>query len=410
MAENTRYPRFAEAQIRAALKDTPVVLVNGPRQSGKTTLVQQFSDKRRAYRTLDDATVLEGALANPAGFIRELDKAVIDEIQRSPVLLPAIKKAVDEDRRPGRFLLTGSANLLTLPRVSESLAGRMEVITLLPLSRAEIRGRKPRFLPEAFAGEISRPSETRVGRDLVDLVLTGGYPEMLRRSDPKRRQAWARDYLQAIVRRDVRDIAEIEKLEQIPRLLRTLGFHAAQLANFSQLGGRIGMDDKTTRKYLAVLEQLFLIRRIEPWSHNRLKRLIKTPKIHFYDSGLLAALTATTAAIITKDRSRFGSILESFVFSELAKQISWLDESGTVHFYRDRDQVEVDFVIENDPGMIVGIEVKATASVGANDFAGLKKLADGCGASFRAGIVLYDGDIVVPFGDRLYAAPISCLW
>jgi hypothetical protein len=409
-AANPQYPRHAEAQIRAALKDTPVVLVNGPRQAGKTTLARQFEGGKRIYHTLDDATVLQGALADPAGFVRDMDSAIIDEIQRAPALLPAIKKSVDEDRRPGRFLLTGSANLLTLPTVSESLAGRMAIITLLPLSPAEVDGRRPDFIERLFAGRFAGPEHLRVGRDLVELVLAGGYPEMLKRTDSRRRQAWARDYLRAIVSRDVREIAEVEKLDQIPRLLRALGLHAAQLANFSQLGGRAGMDDKTTRKYVALLEQLFLVRRLEPWSRSRMKRLIKTPKLHLFDSGLLAALTSTTAAVIAGDRGRFGPLLESFVFSELEKQIAWRDEPCALYFYRDRDRFEVDFVLESDSGQIAGVEVKAAASVGQDDFNGLKKLAAASGKAFSAGVVLYDGETIVPFGDQLYAVPLSCFW
>ncbi len=402
--------RFSAARVTTALKDTPVVMVNGPRQSGKTTLVRELVDGDRTYITMDDDTVLTAARRDPAGFVRGLDRPTIDEVQRVPELLRAIKRSVDNDRRPGRFLLTGSANVLTLPQVSESLAGRMEIVNLLPLSRAEIGGRKPTFLEKAFAGKLAKPAETMIGANLVRGVLTGGYPEMLRRKDAKRRQAWARDYLKAIVQRDVRDVAEVEKLDHVPRLLRVLAHHSGQLTNFARVGGQLGLDDKTTRKYVAVLEQLFLVRRVEPWFDNRLKRLVKTPKLHFLDSGLLAAILGATAERIAGNRAVLGPLLETFVFSEIMKQAAWLDDTCVPHHYRDKDQDEIDIVVENDAGALVGIEVKAAATVGAADFKGLRKLAGARGDNFRLGVVLYDGETTVPFGDRLFAAPIPCLW
>lgn len=404
------FPRFSSAGIAAAMGDTPVVMINGPRQCGKTTLARSLVDDQRSYITLDDDTALAAARHDPAGFVRELDRAVIDEVQRAPELLRAIKKAVDDDRRAGRFLLTGSANVLTLPQVSESLAGRMAVVTLLPLSRSEIGRKKPSFLEKAFAGKPPRPTEIMIGDDLVQAVLAGGYPEMLRRSEPSRRQAWARDYIRAIVERDVRDIAGIDKLGHMPRLLQTLAHHSGQLTNFTQIGGQLGLDDKTTRKYVSVFEQLFLVHRLDPWFHNRIKRLVKTPKLHFLDAGLLATLLGATAERIARDRSVFGPILETFVVSEVMKQVSWHDESCTLHHYRDKDQDEVDVVIERPDGALIGLEVKAAASVKAGDFKGLRKLANSCGESFKLGVVLYDGERSFSFEDRLVAAPISCLW
>jgi len=404
------FERFSAERVKTALRDTPVVMVNGPRQCGKTTLVRRFVEGDRSYITLDDDTQFAAARADPAGFLRGVERAIIDEIQRAPELLRAIKRSVDEDRRPGRFLLTGSANILTLPQVAESLAGRMEVVNLLPLSRAEICGAKPTFLEKAFSGKVAKPSEILVGTELVDAVLIGGYPEMLTREDPKRRQAWAREYIEAIVQRDVRDIAEVEKLDQMPRLLRVLAHHSGQLTNFMQTGDEINLDAKTTRRYMGVLEHLFLVRRLDPWFRNRLKRLVKTPKLHFLDPGLLAAIRGITEEQIAKDRSFFGPVLEAFVFSEIMKQTSWLDGTYTLHHYRDKDQDEVDIVVENDRGALVGLEIKAAATVDANDFKGLRKLAHASRDRLMIGAVLYDGESIVAFGDRMFAAPISCLW
>ena len=404
------FPRFSAEQVAIALKDTPVVMVIGPRQCGKTTLVRQFIDGHRSYITLDDDTALNAARSDPSGFVRGLDRAVIDEIQRAPDLLRAIKASVDINRQPGRFLLTGSADVLTLPQVSESLAGRMEVVTLLPLSHAEILSKKPTFMEKALNGQLSKIAEAMVADDLVRTVAIGGYPEMVHRENPGRRHAWARDYVKALVQRDVQDISEVNKLQQMPRLLRVLAHHSGQLTNFSQIGGQIGMDDKTTRKYVTVLEQLFLVRRIEPWFRNQLKRLVKTPKLHFLDSGLLTEMLGIRAERIAKDRSVFGQLLETFVFSEVVKQVGWLGEACTIHHYRDRDQDEVDIVVENNHGAVVGIEVKAAATVHSGDFKGLKKLVEACGNNFSLGVVLYDERNVIPFGDRLFAAPLSCLW
>jgi hypothetical protein len=406
----TPLPRFVADRIHVNLADTPAVLVNGPRQSGKTTLVRQLATGTRSYLTLDDDAVLAAATGDPAGFVRGLDQVVIDEVQRAPDLLRAIKRSIDQDRRPGRFLLTGSSNILMLPRVADSLAGRMSVVTLLPFSRAEVQRRKASFLAKAVNGTLVRAPERLHGDGLVQAALSGGYPEMMRRRTPARARAWARDYLKAIVERDVRDIADVEKLDRLPRLLRVLAEYAGHLANFQRIGGENGLDDKTTKKYVAILEQLYLVQRVEPWFRNRLKRLVKTPKLHFLDSGLLAATAGLTLERVATDRARLGPLLETFVFAEVLKQIACSEDTWMVFHYRDKDQDEVDFVIEHESGRIVGVEVKASATVRAADFKGLRKLAAATGRRFALGVVVYDGDTTVPFGDRLYAAPVSCVW
>jgi len=404
------FPRFATQQVATALADTPVVLLTGPRQCGKTTLVRELLQDDRTYVSLDDDTVLSAARSDPTGLVRDLDRAIIDEIQRAPDLLRAIKLAVDEDRRPGRFLLTGSANVLGLPHLSESLAGRMAVVELLPLSRTEILGVKPSFLTRAFGGSVPNPAETMTGVDLVNLVLVGGYPEMVHRQDPSRRAAWARDYLSTLVRRDVSDIADVVRQRAMLRLFRALGHYSGQLTNFAQLAGRVGLDDKTAQRYVSILEELYVVRRVDPWFHNRLKRLVKTPKLHFLDSGLLSSVVGANRERIAKERSVFGPLLESFVFAEITRQSSWRDDPCSLYHYRDKDQDEVDIVAEDPSGAIVGMEIKASATVSEADFRGLKKLARAVGKDFRCGIVFYDGERVVPFGDRLFATPLSSLW
>jgi uncharacterized protein len=401
--------RFLAQNTMAALRDTPVVLIIGPRQCGKTTLVRQLITGKRDYLTLDDAATRQAALSDPTGFVRDLDHAIIDEVQHAPDVLLAIKQSVDEDRRPGRFLLTGSANILSLPRTPDSLAGRIEIITLLPLSQAEIFGRRPAFLQKAFAGQLAKPIHNITGKALVRTVLQGGYPEMLQRTSAPRQAAWVNSYVKATVQRDVREVSSIEKLEHMPALLRALAHHSGQLTNFTSIGGQIRIDDKTTRNYTRVFEELFLLRRIEPWHNNRLSRLIKTPKLHFLDSGLLSNLLKLNATKIAADRSLFGPVLETFVFSEILKQESWLDFRCDLSHYRDKEKNEVDLVLENAEGHMIGVEVKASASVKTTDFNGLRKLSS-ASKNFKLGLVLYDGERALPFGDRMYAAPISCLW
>lgn len=404
------FKRFIERRAEEALSDTPVVLIVGPRRAGKTTLVKKMREAGRDYITLDDQTVLEAAQADPAGFIRGLDRAIIDEVQRAPDLLLAIKKAVDEDYRPGRFLLTGSANVLTLPRVADSLAGRMETLQMLPLARAEIEGRTPTFLEHLFEGTLQKTGNAIIGDDLVHSVLLGGFPEAIARDSERRRQDWARSYLTSVLTRDLRDIADVEKLTELPKFVRLLAEHSGQLVNYSQFGAGINVSHKTGQRYVGLLEQVFLIATLQPWFTNALKRIVKTPKLHFLDSGLLASARGLTFDRVKADRGPFGALLESFVFSEVLKLMTASDLRLTQYHFRDRDMREVDIVLERDDGMIAGIEVKASATVKAGDFTGLRALAEACGDRFAFGTVLYDGMDVVPFGTRLAVAPISSLW
>jgi predicted AAA+ superfamily ATPase len=404
------YERFVERRAEEALSDTPVVLIVGPRRAGKTTLVRKMGDAGRTYITLDDQTTLDAARSDPVGFIRGLNQAIIDEIQRAPDLLLAIKKTVDEDYRPGRFLLTGSANVLTLPRVADSLAGRMETIQMLPLAHAEVTGNAPRFLERLFDGKLQGDPAAIVGEDLVKLVLIGGFPEAISRESERRRQDWARSYLTSVLTRDLRDIADIEKLTELPKFVRLLAEHSGQLVNYSQFGGSINVSHKTGQRYVALLEQVFLVSTLRPWYTNALKRIAKTPKLHFLDSGLLAATRGLSFDRVKANRGEFGALLESFVFSEVLKLMTGSDLRLTPYHFRDQQMREVDIVLERDDGMIVGIEVKAAATVKSGDFAGLRTLAEACKERFACGVVLYDSADLVPFGDKLAAAPLSSLW
>jgi predicted AAA+ superfamily ATPase len=283
------------------------------RQSGKTTLAEKIAAGNMPFLTLDDETTLDTARNDPVGFIRGLDRAVIDEIQRAPQILLAIKRSVDSDKRPGRFLLTGSANLMTLPQVADSLAGRMELAELLPLSQSELHSARSNLLERAFHSKPPAIGELLTGSKLVQIVLAGGYPEALGRTSLPRRQKWFSDYIKAIIERDVRDIAQIDHARLMPRLLRVLAHHSGQLVNYSSLGAPLGMNHVTTRKYADIFEKLFLIRTLEPWYSNELRRVVKTPKLHFLDSGLLAAMRNLFSVRLQSDRTPFGSLLETFV-------------------------------------------------------------------------------------------------
>ena len=408
----TLVARHAEAQVRAALDDTRIVAIVGPRQSGKTTLARRIAgDDRRPFITLDDEQFRRFAEDDPAGFVRSQPVAVIDEIQRAPALILALKKAVDEAPRPGRYLITGSVDLFRGALSPDSLAGRVDTIELAPFSQAEIAGAgAPEFLDRAFAGDFPSLAVTGPTDDLIERVISGGFPEALSRTVPARRRRWLRAYARALAERDVSEIAAVDKSVEMNRLIDHAAVAAGQLLNLSALGSRLGIDGKTIDRWLALLEHMFLVRRIHAWHRNRLKRLVKTPKLHFLDSGLLAALRGTGAAEIAKDREKLGPLLECFVHAEIAKAAALSDETTTITHYRDKDQVEVDLVLERSPDRVVGIEVKAGATARPKDFKGLERLGNAAGDGFACGIVLHDGERVQQTGPGLYAMPMKMLW
>jgi predicted AAA+ superfamily ATPase len=406
----TPLPRHAAVRIREALKDTRIVAIVGPRQSGKTTLAQQVGGHAHPFITLDDETARSFAQTDPTGFVRGLDMAVIDEIQRAPGLVLALKKSVDEDHRPGRFILTGSADLFAGSLAPDSLAGRIETVRLLPLSQSELRRRDPpTFLDDAFGAFTTARRLPRDG-DLEQMVLAGGFPEALSRANAKRRADWFAAYIDALTQRDIPDLASIDKVGVLPRLIDYAALYAGQIVNLSELGARLHIDGKTVDRWLTLLEQVFLARRIPPWFRNGFKRLAKSPKLHFYDTGLLAAIRGIDVAHLASNRQAFGGLLESFVFAELSKIIATSEHRTSISHYRDKDQVEVDFVLERPGGQVVAIEVKASATAGPDDFKGLKRVREAAGAGFRAGFLLYDGDNLIQMDENLYASPFSILW
>ena len=404
--------RHAETPVRLALTDTRVVAIVGPRQSGKTTLARRIAeDDGRTFVTLDDDQSRRFARDDPVGFVRGLQPAVIDEIQRAPELILAIKRDVDENPSPGRFLLTGSVDLFKGTLSPDSLAGRVETIELLPFSQAEIAGTGPsRFLDRAFAGDFPSIGETQASADLLDRVVGGGFPSALFRTTPARRRAWLNAYARALAERDVADIAPIGRRNELVRLIRHAAVSTGQLLNMSGLGSHLGVDGKTVDRWLVLLERMFLLRRTPAWHNNNLKRLVRTPKLHFLDSGLLASLRRTDVAAIARDRQKSGPLLESFVYGELAKAMALDHDQTTVSHYRDKDGIKVDFILERSPGDIVAVEVKAAATALPRDFRGLRRLRDVLGKRFVCGIVLHDGQRIQRVSSRLYAIPVRLLW
>ena len=405
------YQRNIVSELQSAIADTPVVLLNGARQTGKSTLAQEFARSHSIpYVTLDDATQLAAASSDAQGFLAGLgDRAVIDEVQKAPGLFPAIKMSVDRDRRPGRYLLTGSANVLLLPQISESLAGRMELITLLPLSQGELIGQREGFLDGVFAAGLPA-LQSGEDMDLNGAVLAGAYPEVLQRSAGKRRDAWFAAYITALLQRDVRDLANIEGLTDMPRLLSLLAARVGSLLNMSELSRSSGIPNSTLKRYLSLLQATFLFQPLPAWASNRGKRLIKSPKIHLIDSGLAAHLSGVTRQSLDRDPVFFGHLLENFVVNELRKQTGWSDTRVELHHYRTTAGREVDILLEDAAGRLVGMEVKASATVVRKDFYGIDTLSEDSGKRFVRGIVLYTGDEPVSFTENYLALPVSAIW
>lgn len=406
------YKRYAATQVQAAMQDTPVVMIVGPRQCGKTTLARQLINPDWVYITFDDLTQLESARNDPMGFIQHLNSphAVLDEIQRVPELFLSIKQSVDERREPGRFLLTGSANVLLLPQVADSLAGRLEVALLLPLSECEIRGTIPHFLPTILQGKLPTISEVRLRPLLIEKIIAGGFPEPLSRQSLPRKNAWYQQYLKGLIQKDVKDISHVEHLDAMNQFLQLLALQVGQITNYSELAAKIGLSRQTMARYFNWLERLYLVENLPAWHRNHHKRLIKSPKVHFVDTGLLCALRQMTPSKLADNPNIFGHFLESYVFCELKKQASWLDEPLYFFHYRDKDKIEVDIVLQKAEGQVIGIEIKAGATVNSASFQGLERLRQVAGEDFQMGIVLYDGDHITAFGDQLYAVPIGALW
>jgi predicted AAA+ superfamily ATPase len=406
--------RHQASEVLAALRDTPVVFLQGARQTGKSTLVQALTEREypARYITLDDATVLASARGDPQGFVSGLARPVIiDEVQRVPELALAIKASVDSKRKPGSFLLTGSADVLLLPKLAEALVGRLEIQTLWPFSQGELDGHRDTFVDDVFRSRFSLPRPSRIDRaDLIDRVLRGGFPEVIERRTRERRRAWYESYITTLLHREVRDMANIQGLTEIPSLLAFLASRVGSLLNYTQVSRSLSMPQTTVKRYIALLEATFLIQLLPAWSANLGKRLVKSPKLNMIDTGLVSHLLDLDQKRLVRDATLFGHLCENFVIMELRKQISWSRARPRVCHFRTHSGREVDALLESSSGQVVGVEVKASETVRAEDFRGLRTLAEATTDRFLRGVLFYGGKESVSFGKNLHALPINALW
>jgi predicted AAA+ superfamily ATPase len=406
--------RNLESLVFEALADTPVIYIRGPRQAGKSTLAQQLIaggfDAR--YMTFDESVTLAAAKSDPEAFVTALPpRVILDEVQRAPEIFRAVKLAVDRKRLPGRFVMTGSANALVLPGVADSLAGRMEILTLNPFSQGEREGVRDGFVDACFAKKFS--SVLDGGEDwpaLTERIAAGGFPDACGRAPGKRRTAWFDSYITTILERDVRDIANVQGLRELPRLLRLAATRIGGLLNLADLSRDAALPLSTLQRYWSLLETTFLVQNLPVWSTNPGLRLVKAPKVFLNDTGLACALLGLDAARLRDDNLMTGALLEAFVVQEIMRQTAWSDARPRMFHFRTHAQQEVDIVLENAAGNVVGIEVKKTSSPSSGDFRGLKALRALAGKKFLRGIVLHTGNAGVSFAPGFFAMPVSSLW
>lgn len=412
---NYMYSRFLSHSIAEALKDTPAILITGARQTGKSTLCRQLVSQgifNGQSVTMDDPSMLAAAQADPLGFLKDLGKhIIIDEVQRAPGLFLSIKKLIDEDRHGHRIIMTGSADVMTLPKVADSLAGRIEIHHLWPLSPAEIVGKTSNFLTTLTAKQASFPDKESDWKEIIRIMKTRGYPEAVQRESDARRAKWFESYLTAILQKDIRDLSNIEGLIQLPNILQLIATRVGSTVNLSDIARLSGVKNTTLQRYMALLEQVFLVIKIPAWTSNAEGQFVKSPKIILNDTGLLCHLRSEGESLL-ENRTTAGSFLENFVVMEMIKQLSWSDAMLKPYHFSIHKGAEVDLVLENRKKQLYGIEIKSTSSVKENDFRGLKRLAEIAGDKFQKGIVLYTGNRVLGgFGGKnLYAVPIAALW
>jgi predicted AAA+ superfamily ATPase len=406
------FGRSVRDLVVEALGDTRIVLLAGARQVGKTTLAREISSGPHPMQalTLDDQATRDAANSDPTGFVSGLATPVlIDEIQRAPDLLLAIKDDVDRDTTAGRYLLTGSTNLLASKRINDALTGRIETVRLWPLAQTEIHGGTVNFIDALRAAAPPTVAGAPVGRAALEGYLSaGGYPEARLRHG-RRRSRWFENHLATALNRDLHDISDAVKTDAMPGLLRLLASQAANLLSYRAIGTRLDLHHATVKSYVGLLEQMFLVRRLPAWRPGLGAREVQAPKIYIVDTGLVAYLMGAGDERIANDDQVTGKIVENFVATELTKHAEWAEETVRLYHYQ-REREDVDLVLEWNDGSIAAIEVKSRATVRQGDWKWVAKLRDQRKDGFRAGAILYTGEQTIPLGDRLWAVPLSGLW
>jgi predicted AAA+ superfamily ATPase len=407
--------RHAQKLVLEAAKDSRVIMLAGPRQAGKTTLVRELAAGAlpMSYVTFDEAGARRAASEDPVGFVAGLQRPVaIDEVHRAPEVLLEIKRVVDRDPRPGDFLLTGSARALSLPQVADALVGRVETIDLWPLSQAEVEGASLNLVDALFAGTPPGIADAPAGREAwLERALAGGLPEARQRPAGRRRDAWFSAYLEMLVERDVRDLADIRALDEVPALLTLLAARSTGPLNAASLAGELRISEASVRRYLALLDAVFVVLRVPAWRRNLGRRATAAPKCQLVDSGVAAHLLGVDRSRLARDPALGGGLFETFVRMEIVKHADWSEAQPRVFHLRTRaGKQEVDAVLERRGGQLVGVEAKASATLSKRDFRGLEELRDSRGDDFVAGVVIHPGEQTLPFGDRLWALPVSALW
>lgn len=403
--------RWQNNTINTAANERRVLLLAGPRQCGKTTLLHHLDIEDTEYRTLDDEGLREAAEADPHGFV-EHQKAmlIIDEVQRVPSLLPAVKKVVDEDQRSGQFLLTGSANIQSLPSVQESLAGRVAKIRLRTLTQGEIKGATPKFLEKAFAQDFNYGWQVYDRDDILQISFRGGFPEPIG-FEARARRRWHNDYIDALLERDLKDIAQIRRKDAMAELVKIMASWSSKFMDISAIGAGLSIQRPTLESYINALETLFIIERVPPWIKTDYQRVGKHSKGFMTDSGLMTSILGWREDQVRLDSDRIGKLFETFVFSELAALVDLGDGEYQLYQYRDREKREIDFLIERDDGALLGVEVKASASFKSDDFKHLRWFRDNlAGDRPFTGIVLYAGEFSGSMGDNMFAVPYGAMW
>lgn len=425
MSYSNYYPRYVQRNVVEALTYSPVVLIQGPRQCGKKTIALKFFNstddresldinpqlKAQRYITFDDITEREKVGIDPFAYLSSLPEQVIfDEIQKAPELLEAIKTEVDRNRKPGRYLLTGSCHVLQLETISDSLAGRMNIVRLHPLAQCEVEQSKPNLLDALLNGQLGICRYNEFESPYIERMSNGGYPVALELPHEYQKSKWYEDYSHSMIERDLQESTRLQRVSSLSKLLKLAAANTSNLLNTSFLAAPLQESQPTISKFLNLLERIFLLERLPAWHSNRTKRLVKSPKLHMLDTGLATSILRVNSSSIKIDHSLHGRFLETFVLQELQRQASWFGARLSFSHFRDRDGVEIDIVIENDSMIVAGVEVKATTSVNHHDFKGLKKLAALTGERFTGGVVLYDGPTCRSFGNNLFAVPLRSLW